>query len=347
MKRNHLIYILLLAAFTSSCKKETDRGEPLPTATDVTFEDLNPGEMTFKVPDAPFRSGTYASGVLTMNVKKNTDGSFSGFATSSKNWRSYPWSLSPDFVAQGSLTAAQKQSAIDSAIFSVFTARPNQTGTYLVGCVKDEDAAITLDRPGVVEHILVANTTYNYLIETNGTEFSGTLDNETQAYRMDGTKVRNPTIPNPSALMYGRFTLPGPGGTSLISLKGQEILAKRAAGKAAADAARTAGKTPAEVTADSTTAANATSKGFVKLSVTGYNEGKTAGTVDFWLAIRPNVDPAFPAWDVILGDWYRMDLATLGAVDRLVFKLSSSDTDGAGNMRTPPYFCLDGIRIKH
>lgn len=341
MKRNILIFTILISALALSCKKE-ERGKPIAQVNDVTFDELQPGELSFKIPDAPFKAGNSQSGIVTINVKKNAGSGFSGFAISSKNWRSYPWNLSPDFAPAG-LTPEQVQASIDSCIFSVYTAKPNQTGNYLVARVQNDDAFLTLDRAAVVEHILVANTSYNYLLETYGSIYSGTVDPVTQAYQINGTKVKNINIANPSTERYGRFTLPG----NLISLAGQELLAKRAAGKAAADAARAANKTPQQVAADSTAAAGTTFKGYVKLSVTGFNAEKATGTVDFWLAIRPNVDALLPAYNVILGDWYKVDLAKLGTVNKLVFHLSSSDTDAAGNMRTPPYFCLDGIRIRH
>lgn len=344
MKRYSFLSVILFSAILFACKKE-DKGVAVPVPHDITFEELEPGELSFVIPDGPFKAGNAGTGMVTLNTKKNPDGSFTGFAMSGKNWRSYPWNLSPDF-APATLTAEQVKAAIDSCIFSVYTTRPNYTGNYVVASVKDDDAAITLDRPAVVEHILVANTTYNYLLETYGSTFSGTLNPTTQAYDMSGTKVRNPNNSNTSTERYGRFTLPGPGGSSLISLAGQETLAKRAAGTAAADAARLAGKSDEQVAADSTAAAEATAKGFVKLTAQGFNAEKSVGEVDFWLAIRTNVDPALPAYNIILGDWYKMDLSALGTVDKIIFRLSSSDTDGAGNMRTPPYFCLDGIRIR-
>lgn len=344
MKRYSSLYIILLSSFLFACKKE-DKGVAVPAPHDITFEELAPGELSFKIPDGPFKAGDASTGIVTLNTKKNPDGTFSGFAMSGKNWRSYPWNLSPDF-APATVTPEQVKSAIDSCIFSVYTNRPNYTGNYVVAGVKDDDAAITLERAAVVEHILVANTTYNFLLETYGSTFSGTLNPATQAYDLTGTKVRNPNNSNTSTERYGRFTLPGPGGSSLISLAGQEMLAKQAAGKSAADAARLAGKPAEQVAADSAAAADATAKGFVKLTVQGFNGEKATGAVDFWLAIRTNVDPALPAYNIILGDWYKVELSTLGAVDKLVFHLSSSDTDASGNMRTPPYFCLDGIRIR-
>ncbi len=346
MKRTDLRYILLLAgASLLACTKEK-KGIDIALANDITFEELQTGgDFSFRIPDAPFKAGDAKSGVITVNVKKNGDGTFSGFAVSNKNWRSYPWNLSPDF-APPNITPRQVQDGIDSCIFSVYTSRPNHTGNFLVASVKGDDAAITLEKAAVVEHILVANTTYNYLLETYGSVYSGTLNQATQAYMLNGTKVKNIQIANPSTDRYGRFTLPGPQGTSLISLAGQEVLAKRAAGAAAANAARLAGKTEAAAAADSVTAAGNTAQGFVKLTVQGFNGNKPAGIVDFWLAIRPKVDPLLPDYNVILPDWFKVDLSTLGVVDKLIFRLSSSDNDTGGNMRTPPYFCLDGMRIR-
>jgi hypothetical protein len=342
----HKFSLLVLGSLVLfSCKKQT--GDVLiPYPNDITFEEQTLDRFSFKVPDGPFQAGDAESGMVTVNVKKKTNGSYSGFALSNKNWRSYPWNLSPDFVNQSTLTAAQIQSSIDSTIFSVYTTRPNHTGTFLVGRVEGDDAAITLQKPSVVEHVLVANTTYNFLLETYGSVFSGSLNAQTQEYSLTGTKVRNVQNPNTSTAMYGRFTLPGPGGMNLIRLAGDEILAKRQAGKTAADAARLAGKTPSEVAADSTAAANALSKGYVKLTVTGMKGGAATGDVDYYLAIRPNVDPANPTLSYIAPDWFKVDLTSLGTVDQLVFHLSSSYQDTDGNMLVPPYFCLDGIRLR-
>lgn len=257
-----VLSLLLATCFTLiiSCKEERDILIPYPE--DITFEDQALTDFTFKIPNAPFKSGNDQTGTATFNVKNNGDGTFSGFAISNKNWRSYPWNLSPDFAPVG-LTAEKIKQSIDSCIFSVYTTTPNQTNNFLVASVKDEDAAITVDKPSIIEHVLVANTTYNYLLETYGSVYSGTLNATTQQYTITGTKVKNIQIPNPSTERYGRFTLPGPGNTNLIRLAGDEILTKRAAGEAAAAAARAAGKTEAQAQADSLAAANATVKGIL------------------------------------------------------------------------------------
>ncbi|WP_316791895.1 DUF4465 domain-containing protein [Pedobacter frigoris] len=316
--------IIMLAVICSialfSCEKENRILIPYPE--DITFEDQTLGTFTFNIPNAPFKSGTEKTGIVTMNVKNNGDGTFSGFAVSNKNWRSFPWSLSPDFPPAGGLTPAKIKSAIDSCIFSVYTTTTNQTNNFLVASVKDEDASFTIDKPTVVEHVLVANTSYNYLLETYGSIYSGTLDANTQAYTIGGTKVKNINIANPSTLMYGRFTLPGPGGQNVISLAGDEVLARRSSGNATL------------------------AKGFVKLTVKGYNGTAATGSVDYWLAIRPNVDPANPTFNYVAVNWSKVDLTALGVVNKVVFSLSSSYKDGAGNMLIAPYFCLDGIRLR-
>jgi hypothetical protein len=54
----------------------------------------------------------------------------------------------------------------------------------------------------------------------------------------------------------------------------------------------------------------------------------------------------YPTQSYLLNDWYKCDLTSLGQVDKVVFHLASSDNAG-GVMRTPSYFCMDGIRIKN
>ncbi|MEJ2881320.1 DUF4465 domain-containing protein [Pedobacter sp. GR22-6] len=345
MNKNIIIMLFAICSIALlSCEKDNKILIPYPE--DITFEDQSLGTFTFNIPTAPFKSGNEKTGVVTLNVKNNGDGTFSGFALSNKNWRSFPWSLSPDFPPAGGLTPAKIKSAVDSCIFSVYTTTTNQTNNFLVASVKDEDASFTLDKPTVVEHVLVANTSYNYLLETYGSVYSGTLDANTQAYTIGGTKVKNINIANPATTMYGRFTLPGPGGQNLIRLAGDELLAKKAAGDAAYNAAIQQGKTQAEAQAASTAASAALSKGFVKLTVKGYNGTTATGSVDYWLAIRPNVDPANPTFNYVAFNWSKVDLTALGTVSRVVFSLSSSYTDGTGKMLIPPYFCLDGIRLR-
>ena len=335
--------ISLFGMVSFSCTKNREILIPYPH--DITFEDLDLERFKFQIPNAPFKSGDEKSGIITANVKINGDGSFSGFAVSNKNWRSYPWNLSPDF-APGSVTSAQIKESVDSTIFSVYTNTPNYTQTFLVGCVNDNQAFITLNKPGVIEHVLVANTTYNYLLLTYGSTYSGTLNSLTQEYSLSGTKVRNILNPNSATEMFGRFFLPGPDGKNFIRMVGNEILAKRKEGGIAADGSRLQGKTNAQVAADSTAASNAFSKGFVKLSIKGFKNNTQTGTVDYWLAIRPNVDPGNPLLNYIAPNWSKVNLSGLGEVDKILFSMSSSYDDVDGKLKVPPFFCLDGIRLK-
>ncbi|MGN7784699.1 DUF4465 domain-containing protein [Niabella sp. 22666] len=317
IKNNLFAFGLLLSLF-SACSDKKEVLIPLPE--DITFNELPLDRFSYKTYDAPFKAGTASTGTITVNAGKNADGSFKGFALSNKNWRSYPWNLSPDFAPPG-LSDAQKKASVDSCIFSVFTNYPNKTENFLVADTRNGEAYITLDQPAVVEHILVANTTYNHLLETYGSNYSGTLNTATQEYSLTGTKIRNIKIASTSTDLYGRWYLPGPDNKNLIRLEGIERLAQATQG--------------AQVR-----------KGFVKLIVTGSKTGTTTGKVEFWLAVRPGIDPAKAAWNVILGDWYTVDLKGLGQVDRLQFDIDSDYKDTNGKVLVPPYFCLDGIRIQ-
>ena len=88
-------------------------------------------------------------------------------------------------------------------------------------------------------------------------------------------------------------------------------------------------------------------KDYYKLIVTGYNGDTKTGEVEFYLCTRKG-DPNHPDWSLVINDWYKVDLSSLGVVSKVVFHVASSDIEeGTGRMRTPPYFCLDGIRIKN
>ena len=346
--KKKIFYLTLLWFFGGllfpACQDEREILIPYPH--DITFEDQQLGLFSFKIPTAPFKSGDAESGIVTVNVVNNGNGNYSGFAYSNKNSRHYPWPLSPTFAPATPLTPAQIQNYVDSLRFSVNTSLPNKTLNYLVGCVKNDDAFITLEKPAIVEHILVANTSYNYLLATYGSIYSGTLNATTQEYTITGTVVRNPFIANTSTAMYGRFYLPGPNNVNLIRLAGYQILEKRKAGKAAADASRALGKSKAVVAADSTAAAATSNKGYIKLIVKGYLGSNQTGNTEFWLAVQTNMDATTPTLNYIAGNWFKVDLTKLGTVDKLVFNLASDYTDDTGKMLTPPYFCLDGIRIK-
>jgi hypothetical protein len=78
-----------------------------------------------------------------------------------------------------------------------------------------------------------------------------------------------------------------------------------------------------------------------KLTVTGIDHtGATKGTVEFYLA-----DFRTPNSVGIVTEWTKVDLKSLGAVQKLQFSMSSSDNDVYG-MKTPAYFCIDDLSIR-
>lgn len=75
------------------------------------------------------------------------------------------------------------------------------------------------------------------------------------------------------------------------------------------------------------------------LTVFGYENNIRKDSVNFYLA-----DYRFAEndSDYIVKDWEWVDFTTLGEVDSLSFKLSSSD-NGQWGMNTPAYFCVDNV----
>ena len=145
----------MLTAACSDEKKTPVAGFP----NDVTFNtqenslDIEVPKLGFVIPDASYTAKAYEEGSVTLNVKKNSDGTHTGFALSNKNYRSYPWSTSSS--AGSDIPDALLKSSIDSSIFSVYTTYPNQCKNFTVCRVSGDDAYFTLDKPRVVEHILV------------------------------------------------------------------------------------------------------------------------------------------------------------------------------------------------
>lgn len=72
------------------------------------------------------------------------------------------------------------------------------------------------------------------------------------------------------------------------------------------------------------------------LTATGYMEGETTATADFYLAKDGK----------IVDDWCYFDLSDLGTVDEIHFTLNSSDC-GQWGMNTPAYFCIDDFGAKN
>jgi hypothetical protein len=341
--------LICVALFSTSCSDEIKESS-IDYPNDVIFDELELTPYTHKTLDAAFTSAAHSNGTITFNAKKNADGTHTGFSLSSRNYRSYPWSLSsPHGFSNPSAT--QIKEAVDTCIYSVYSGSyPNQLGTFSIVKVEGDEAYFTLDKPRTVEHILVANTTYNYLLLNYGSRYSSSLDATTQAYLANLptgalASVRNPNIPDAAASKFGVWYLPAPKG-DIIRLAGQQTLYKRQKGHEAAEAARAGGKGEGVAKADSTATATAAVSGYFKLTVKGFLGGTSTGSVDYYLATLPNVAPApFDKWNVIQGFWAKVELAALGKVDKVIFYLDSSDKDSNGNSRIPPYFCIDGIRL--
>lgn len=84
----------------------------------------------------------------------------------------------------------------------------------------------------------------------------------------------------------------------------------------------------------------AANKDFFRLDVFGYRGGlKTSDSVSFYLADFRFTDSIK---NYIVNDWQWMDLAKLGKIDSLEFRLQSSD-NGTFGMNTPSYFCIDNF----
>ena len=85
---------------------------------------------------------------------------------------------------------------------------------------------------------------------------------------------------------------------------------------------------------------------YFTLTAKGFNQGRETGSLTFDLSCKKGHNANNPAWDYIVNNWTRFDLAGLGAVDKVVFYLDSSDKDEQGRMRTPSWFCLDGMQLQ-
>jgi len=77
------------------------------------------------------------------------------------------------------------------------------------------------------------------------------------------------------------------------------------------------------------------------LTIKAYSNGQlSTDSVDFYLADYRFEDNT---QDYIVNEWTYVDLTSLGNVDSLDFKLSSTDV-GAYGMNTPAYFCIDNFK---
>ena len=107
MRNLWFIFILILAFI--ACSDDKDVLAPVPN--DVTLNELELDRFTHAIPDGGFTSKAAHRNSVTFNTKKNSDGTYAGFAYSNRNNRSFTW------------TATQE--ALDSNIYSVYTRFPN------------------------------------------------------------------------------------------------------------------------------------------------------------------------------------------------------------------------------
>ena len=266
----NILLAILIGVSMMACSDDKDILEPLPN--DVTFNELSLERFSFQESENGFSARAAHTNGVTLQ----------GFAYSNRNNRSFTWTGT--------------QTALDSNIYSVYTRRPNANQVFAVGCLEDGDVSFTLEKSAMIEHILVANTTYNYLALTYG-DVLGTPE-----------KLEvNPNLPGGSN-KKGIWHTWVPGGV----------------------------KKMVDVDQD-----------YFKLIVKGYKGQQLTGEVEFYLCTRQG-DPEHPAWSWVRDDWYKVDLSALGIVNKVTFELKSTDIEeSTGRMRTPAYFCLDGIRIKN
>ena len=75
---------------------------------------------------------------------------------------------------------------------------------------------------------------------------------------------------------------------------------------------------------------------WVKIEATGYNDGYTTGTAEFYLCNGP---------DNIVTDWTKFDLSSLGEVDKITFNVLGSSDNGYG-FSQPAYFAYDDVAVR-
>lgn len=275
--KKYILGLMMATGVMASCSDEMDLVVPYPT--NITFSELELGRFTHNVPDGGFDS----KGIHFNTVKADNGQLEAGFCYSNRSMRSFTW--------------AGDETSLDSIRYSVWTAKNNITGVYVVCHVKEDEAYFTLDKPSKIDYMLIANTTWDYLAINYGDEYYGT-DEETG----EKIPVANPNVPSQPMNIWKSYV---PGGVK-----------KFADGD------------------------------YFRIIAKGYKGGAETGTSVFALANKKGSDVDHPDWNFVRNDWTRWDMEELGEVDKVVFYLDSTDKDEtAGKMRTPAWFCIDGIQL--
>lgn len=88
---------------------------------------------------------------------------------------------------------------------------------------------------------------------------------------------------------------------------------------------------------------NANDKDWFKMTIIGYNAaGDSVKAVDFYLADYRFDDNSK---DYIVNKWTNVDLTSLGKVNKVTFRFSSTDM-GAWGMNTPAIVCFDNLKYE-
>jgi len=84
-------------------------------------------------------------------------------------------------------------------------------------------------------------------------------------------------------------------------------------------------------------------KDWFKMTAIGFNAaGDSVKSVSFYLADYRSDDTSK---DYIVNKWTTVDLSSLGKINKLTFRFTSSDT-GDWGMNTPAYVCLDNVKYE-
>ncbi|MGN0281767.1 MAG: DUF4465 domain-containing protein [Prevotella sp.] len=270
MKKNIVLFIALIMGLCVSCSDELELRAP--HATNITFSELEiPERFSHVIPEDGF-----AVAGMKFNTVKEGKQLKGGFCFSNRSNRSFVWN--------------NDEQSMDSIRYSVWSTYPNQTGTYLVCHVNGDDAYFTIDNPQVIDYILIANTTWDFLCITYG-----------DTYGTAKKPVANPNVPSAPKGVWSTYVEGG----------------VRAFGNGDA----------------------------LEVIATGYLNGNKTGEVRGYLACMLGYDNDNPKYNFITTDWRKMEMSELGIVDKVVFHMKSTDVDSEGRMRTPAWFCIDGLQF--